>query len=185
MLQLKIWKNAAIYTRLSENPTENGTNIEEQVKICKERCEKENYCVTNVYSDRCSGKTEIYNRKGLCSLLQDAKEKKISIIVFYAFDRLARKITIHLDIIRELVKLGIKIVCCREDIDITTDSGEFQSNIFASISSFEDRQKGTDAWKPYGHIIANSNIKHSCNSLRIIFDTVVPGCHPYIERTCL
>ena len=132
-------QKAAIYIRVSTlNQAEKGHGLEGQLGVCKKMCDIKNYDIADVYADEgISGTMKAHDRKGFNKLLIDAREKKFQILVFYTFDRLARDIRIFLSIVDELNELGIKIVSCKENIDTTTDTGEFMMNIYASVSHLE------------------------------------------------
>jgi len=138
---LNNWKKpkVAIYVRVSTlNQAEKGHGLEAQLNVCKKMCDVKNYEVVAVYKDEgISGTTRAYDRKGFNELLRHAQEKNFEILVFYTFDRLARDIRVFLSIVDELNKFGIKIVSCKENIDTTTDTGEFMMNIYASVSHLE------------------------------------------------
>lgn len=130
---------AAIYTRVSTlNQAEKGYGLDSQLRICNGTCQMKNYEITKVYTDHgISGTTQATNRPGFGELLEDAKKGAFEVLVFFAFDRLARDIRVFLNIVDILRKYGIKIVSCKENIDTTTDSGEFMMNIYASVSHLE------------------------------------------------
>jgi len=130
---------AAIYTRVSTRiQATKGYGLEGQERICRQMCGIKNYEIVEIYSDRgISGTSKAHDRDSFNKLLTDAKNKKFEILVFYAFDRLARSLRVFLSIIDELSDLGIKIVSCKENVDTTTDSGDFMMNIYASISQLE------------------------------------------------
>lgn len=135
------WKKpkAAIYTRVSTlNQAEKGHGLEAQLGVCRKMCDVKNYEVSDIYAEEgISGTMKAHSRPEFNRLLRDAKEKKFEVLVFYTFDRLARDIRVFLSIVDELNEFGIKIVSCKENIDTTTDTGEFMMNIYASVSHLE------------------------------------------------
>ena len=138
---LNNWKKpkAAVYIRVSTvNQVEKGYGLEAQLSMCKKMCDIKNYEMSKVYTDGgISGTTKATDRPGFNKLLTDARNKEFEVVVFYAFDRLARDIRVFLSIVDNLKKFGIKIVSCKENIDTTTDNGEFMMNIYASVSHLE------------------------------------------------
>ena len=135
------WKRpkAAVYVRVSTvNQAEKGHGLEAQLSVCKKMCEIKNYDVVHIFSDEgISGTLKPEDRQGFNKLLESGKNKNFEIIVFYAFDRLARDIRVFLNIVDKLREFNIKIVSCKENIDTTTDAGEFMMNIYASVSHLE------------------------------------------------
>lgn len=134
-------KKAAIYTRVStSDQAEKGTSLESQLEICRAMCKIKNYEIIGEFSDAgVSGTVPALKRKKFSEFLQQAGTNKIDVLVFYCFDRLAREIRVFLNIVDELRKYGIKIVSCKENVDTTTDSGDFMMNIYASVSNLELR----------------------------------------------
>ncbi len=185
---LNNWKKpkAAIYIRVSTlNQAEKGHGLDAQLSICKKMCEIKNYDITEVYSDEgISGTMKAHDRIAFNKLLNDGKEKKFEILVFYTFDRLARDIRVFLNIVDELNRLGIKIVSCKENIDTTTDTGEFMMNIYASVSHLELKtiksrlamgreQKKLESGYiggrlPYGYSMVDKNIEINSDHAHVV-----------------
>lgn len=134
-------KRAAIYTRVSTmEQVEKGTGLDVQLDVCRKMCSIKNYEIAKEYSDGgVSGTVPAAKRKAFAEFFEDAKTQKYDVLVFYCFDRLAREIRVFLNIVDELRRLGIKIVTCKENIDTTTDNGDFMMNIYASVSNLELR----------------------------------------------
>lgn len=134
-------KRAAIYTRVSTlGQKADGAGIEIQYDICTKMCSIKNYDITEHFSDAAvSGTVPANKRKEFTRFLEMAAQKKFDVLVFYAFDRLAREIRVFLSIVDELRRYGIKIVSCKENIDTSSDSGDFMMNIYASVANLELR----------------------------------------------
>ena len=134
-------KKAAIYTRVStSDQAEKGTSLESQLEICRAMCKMKNYEIIGEFSDAgVSGTVPAIKRKQFSEFLIQTGKNKIDVLVFYCFDRLAREIRVFLNIVDELRKYGIKILSCKENVDTTTDSGDFMMNIYASVSNLELR----------------------------------------------
>lgn len=134
-------KRAAIYTRVSTaDQKEKGSGLETQLDICRKVCSMKNYDIIDEFIDGgVSGTVPAPKRKQFSKFLKEAANKKYDVLVFFAFDRLARELRVFLSIIDELRKYGIKIVSCKENVDTTTDSGDFMMNIYATVSNLELR----------------------------------------------
>ena len=132
-------KKAAIYTRVSTiGQAEKGTGLDVQLNSCRAMCTMKNYEIVGEFSDGgVSGTIPAMKRKEFSRFFQEAKAKKFDVLVFYCFDRLARELRVFLNIIDELRSLEIKIVSCKENVDTTTDSGDFMMNIYASVANLE------------------------------------------------
>lgn len=129
---------AAIYTRVSTSKQVEGFGLDAQLTICTRKCEDKALQLVKIYSDEgVSGTVNASERPEFSRLMQDAKDRKFEVLIFYAFDRLARDIHVFLDIVKQLKEYGIKIVSCNEDIDTSTNAGEFMLHIYASVSHLE------------------------------------------------
>ena len=85
-------KLAVIYTRVSsDKQLQDGTGLETQEKLCREKAEQLGYTILKVFSDGGISGKSIENRPGILSLLKILKKSKESITVFaYDTDRLSR-----------------------------------------------------------------------------------------------
>lgn len=80
--------HAAIYARYSSDQ-QRDASIEDQVRICRERAEREGWAVAGVYSDHgLSGASLL--RPGIQQLMQDAAKGKFALVVAESLDRLSR-----------------------------------------------------------------------------------------------
>ncbi len=179
-------KRAAIYTRVSTlGQKADGAGIEIQCDICTKMCQIKNYDIVEHFSDAAvSGTVPANKRKEFTRFLQMAAERKFDVLVFYAFDRLAREIRVFLNIVDELRKYGIKIVSCKENVDTSSDSGDFMMNIYASVANLELRTIRTRLMNgrlqkinntgyaggriPYGYIALNKNITIDTEKSKIV-----------------
>jgi site-specific DNA recombinase len=79
---------AAIYARYSSD-LQRDASIEDQVRLCKTRIEKEGWALVATYTDRAqSGASRL--RPGYQRLLEDARKGQFDIVVTEALDRLSR-----------------------------------------------------------------------------------------------
>jgi len=179
-------KRAAIYTRVSTNEQyEKGQGLNYQKDICEKMCSMKNYEIIDYFEDGAvSGTVPAEKRKEFSRFLELAAQKKFDVLVFYAFDRLAREIRVFLNIVDELRKYGIKIVSCKENVDTSSDSGDFMMNIYASVANLELRtirsrlmngrlQKiSTTGYAggriPYGYIAVNKVVTIEPETSRIV-----------------
>jgi len=116
----------AIYTRVS---TEEQTT-EQQLEILKEYCERENFEIYNIYTEKISGvKT---SRPKLDLMLQAMRRKEFDAIVVLKYDRLGRS-TIHLlQILEEMKNRGVRLIATSQNIDTSTPMGKwFVTNLMA------------------------------------------------------
>lgn len=102
----------AIYARYSTD-LQSEASIEDQIRICQERAEKEGWQVHNCYTDHGqSGSTLL--RPGVQMLLADALDGKFEIIIAEALDRLSRDQEDIAGIYKRLTFAGVKIITLSE-----------------------------------------------------------------------
>ncbi len=80
---------AAIYARYSSD-NQKEASIEDQVRLCTERAEREGWTVANVYTDHAISGSSLMLRPGVQSLMQDAMSGKIDLVLSEALDRISR-----------------------------------------------------------------------------------------------
>ncbi|MEW5704394.1 MAG: recombinase family protein [Pseudomonadota bacterium] len=102
----------AIYARYSTD-MQREASIEDQIRICQERADKEGCKVYNCYTDHGqSGATLL--RPGIQMLLQDAMAGRFSVIIAEALDRLSRDQADIAGIYKRLSFAGVKILTLAE-----------------------------------------------------------------------
>jgi putative DNA-invertase from lambdoid prophage Rac len=87
------------------------------------------------YEDKASGRST--DRPKLKSLLQDARERKIDVIVVWKLDRFARSLKDLVLMLQELHELGVEFISLRDQIDFTTASGRLMVHMIAAFAEFE------------------------------------------------
>ena len=80
---------AVIYARYSTD-LQSASSIEDQIRLCRERVEKENGAIVEIYSDYAISGSSIRNRPGMRALLEEAKRGKFDYVIAEALDRLSR-----------------------------------------------------------------------------------------------
>ncbi|MBI4566275.1 MAG: recombinase family protein [Planctomycetes bacterium] len=79
-------------------------------------------------------------REGLQKLLELAKARLIDVVVVTKIDRISRSVIDFLVLVKELDSYGVKLVSLRENIDLTTPSGKFQTTILIALAEHEREQ---------------------------------------------
>lgn len=132
-------KIAVIYVRCSTREQEkDGYSLEYQVEKCKEYIEAKEYAYYKTYTDSgISGTTPSNERPGMSVLINDVKSKKFDVIVFHAFDRLARKMTVAYQIIGVFEEYGITIAECQNNIDTSTSDGQTRMAMYFTFAQME------------------------------------------------
>ena len=125
-------KKAAIYVRVS-TPDQ---HVESQLYDLRELAARRGFEVVHEYEDRgiCGQKAR---RPGLDTLMADARQRKFTVVLVAAFDRIARSTKNFLQIVDELDALGIEFVSRRENIDTSGPMGRLFMTLISSIAELE------------------------------------------------
>jgi site-specific DNA recombinase len=108
----------AIYARFSSQ-LQREASIEDQIRLCRERIEREGWDEGMIFSDRgMSGASMI--RPGLQDLLAAAQAGRYSVLVCEALDRLSRDQADVATIYKRLTFAGVKIITLAEGGDQRT-----------------------------------------------------------------
>lgn len=128
----------AIYTRVSHEDQVTKMGLEYQENLCRELCEYKNYEIYDIYREEgISGVINVYDRKEMKRLLEDAKAKKIQHIMACSIDRISRRGHITMQFYETLKDLGIGFITYKERIDSSTPRGKFLLSVFAYASEME------------------------------------------------
>lgn len=77
------------------------------------------------------------NRPTFQKMLQVAKAQLIDVIVITRIDRISRSVVDFLLLVEELSRYGVKVVSLRENIDMTTPTGKFQTILLIALAQHE------------------------------------------------
>lgn len=125
--------NVAIYARFSSS-SQREASIDEQVKVCKEYAEKNDYTVVKVYSDSAlTGKTD--NRPQLQRLLSDSSKHTFQAVLVYSIDRFGRDLVQTLLNEKKLSENNIVLISATEYFS-NDPSGVFFRNIMMSYAQY-------------------------------------------------
>ena len=103
---------AAIYARYSTD-MQSAASIEDQIRVCRERIERERWTYYASYSDRAvSGASRL--RRNYQALLEDARRGAFDIVVAEALDRLSRDQEDVAHLFKHLSFAGIKLFTLSE-----------------------------------------------------------------------
>ena len=131
-------KQVAIYCRVStldQHPENQEIALRDYVEHHRNDKAELDWNIFEVYTDKISGIKE--SRTNLDKLMQDARQHKFDIVVFWKVDRLGRSVKHMLQIVEEWRNLGINFVISTLNIDTTTASGQLIFGILAQVAEFE------------------------------------------------
>jgi len=123
---------AAIYVRVSTA----DQHVESQLYDLRELAEKRGFEVVQEYSD-CGVSGRRARRPGLDALIADARQKRFSVVLVAAFDRVARSVKHFLQVMDEFDSLGVVFVSRRENVDTSGAMGRLFLTLIGSIAELE------------------------------------------------
>jgi len=125
-------KRAALYARVS---TADQTTANQLLDL-RQMVEQRGYQVVEEYVDHgiSGAKTR---RPALDRMMKDARRGRFSVVVVWAFDRLARSVRHFLEVLDELNHLNIEFVSIRENIDTGGPLGRAIIVILGAIAELE------------------------------------------------
>jgi site-specific DNA recombinase len=86
--------------------------------------------------DGVSGTIALAGRPAGKRLLDDAAQRKFTLVLVYKIDRLGRDPRDILNVVHQLDQLGVAVKSLTEEFDLSTPSGKFMFNIFAAAAGF-------------------------------------------------
>lgn len=122
----------AIYLRVS---TEEQSLENQEIEL-REYCKRENFEIFEIYKDKGISGSKT-SRPALDKMLQDMRDKKFNAVIVWKFDRLGRS-TIHLlQVLEEMKSRGVRLIATSQNIDTSTDIGNFFFTIIAGVAELE------------------------------------------------
>jgi len=127
---------AAIYARVSSGKQVKGYSLNEQIKLCRQRCKQNGWKVRFIFRENGVNASSIHRPK-FDVMMRQARQKRFDIIVFWKLDRFARSLHDTVTVEKKLREWGIDICSLTESIDTSTSSGRFVFRTLASASEWE------------------------------------------------
>jgi DNA invertase Pin-like site-specific DNA recombinase len=123
---------AGIYTRVSTESQSIGMQLSDLRGFAKQKDFKiyKEYCDIGISGSKDS-------RPQLDSLMDDAKKKKIDIVLVWKFDRFARSTRHLINALHEFNHLGIHFISFMENIDTSSPAGKVMFAIISAMAEFE------------------------------------------------
>lgn len=132
---MMVFMKAAIYARKSK-VTEKGDSIENQVKLCREYLSHLAVDEIYIYKDEgFSGKNT--HRPEFLKMLEDAKNKKFSMLICYKLDRISRNVADFSALASDLENLSISFISVNEQFDTSSAMGRAMMYIASVFSQLE------------------------------------------------
>lgn len=126
--------SAAIYARVST--LNGGQDPTMQTRELEEYCQRRGWQVFDCYVDNgVSGKKD--SRPQLNRMLQDAHERRFSVVVVWRFDRFARSVSHLLRALETFNALGIHFVSLSEQVDTSTPMGKMVFTVLGAVAELE------------------------------------------------
>jgi site-specific DNA recombinase len=127
---------AAIYARTSSPNQRFNYSIEEQVRLCRERCDIMGWKVRYIFKDEAVSGSNT-DRPKFQLMLERAMAGAFDVIVFWKLDRFCRSLVDLINVQRELSRWGIGLHSVTEQVDTTTPVGRFNFRNLASAAELE------------------------------------------------
>ncbi len=134
--------NCILYLRVSSEEQVTNFSLTNQEEYCKREAERKGYEVLKIFREEGASAKNIVGRPELVKLLAccEKNKDKISALLVYRFDRLARETSDFLIIRKKLSVLGIKIISCTEPVD-DSPTGRFVETLLASMAELDNSVK--------------------------------------------
>ena len=100
-------------------------------------CEFKEYEVFKIYEDAGISAKNIKDRPAFKEILEDMRKGKINYIVAYKLDRVTRSVRDLEELISQLEKYNIYLICDRDDINTETANGRFFVRMLTVLSQLE------------------------------------------------
>ena len=133
---------AAIYTRISSDPTGQAAGVERQRKACAQLADDLGLTVAATYEDNdvsaYSGKV----RPNFERLLSDAAEGRFEVVIVWAADRLYRRLSDLERIVTSFDAAGVQVAAVKSgEIDLSTADGRLHARLLGSVAQHESEKK--------------------------------------------
>ncbi len=128
-------KRVAAYARVSTDSEEQASSYETQVKYYSSYIKnKQEWDFAGVYTDEGISGTSTKNREGFKSMVQDALDGKIDLIITKSVSRFARNTVDSLTTVRLLKEKGVEVYFEKENIWTLDSKGELLITIMSSLA---------------------------------------------------
>lgn len=131
-------KRVAIYIRVSTlDQAREGYSLEVQEKTLKKWCDDRKYEVFDLYADKGISGKDIEHRPSMNRLLEDAKEGKFDIVLFWALSRFTRSVSDLYSTMEKFQKWNVDMISYTEAFDTSTPMGRAMIGIVGVFAQLE------------------------------------------------
>jgi len=130
--QKEIEMKAAIYTRVSTQ----DQSCEMQLTDLRKYCEQRGFEIFREYTDQGISGTKD-SRPELDHLMEDARRRRIDVILVWRLDRFGRSLKHLVVSLDELKTLGVGFISLKESLDFTTSTGRLMLHLLGAFAEFE------------------------------------------------
>ncbi|WWU64750.1 recombinase family protein [Clostridium baratii] len=163
-------KKVAIYARVSTvEQAEEGYSIDEQDRLLREYCEKQEWEIYRTYSERGISGKDIKHRPELKQMLKDSEENKFDMVLVWKINRLSRKLADILKMVEIFEKNNVTFKSYSEPFETNTPAGKMQFQMMALIGEFE---RGTIAQNVKMGMLARAREGKWCGNRVLGYDIV-------------
>ncbi|MFH0796324.1 MAG: recombinase family protein [Candidatus Omnitrophota bacterium] len=136
LLQKGIPMTAALYIRVSTLNQIERESLKNQEERLVAYCKASNIAEHKVYKDAGVSAKDI-KRPALEELMQDIKQKKISLVIVTKLDRITRSLKDLIELMEFFEENKIKFISITQSIDTTGPMGRFMLNLLGSVAQVE------------------------------------------------
>jgi len=128
-------KKVALYARISTAENRGLQNPEVQLSQLREYCKQRGFHIYKEYVDHLSGAKD--DRPALISMMNDARKRRVDIVLVAKFDRFARSTKALVLALEEFRQLGVDFISYSENIDTSTAMGKAMFGMISVMAEFE------------------------------------------------
>lgn len=133
----------AIYIRVSTlDQAREGYSLEAQENALRKWCAVRHYQIYEIYADRGISGKDIDHRPDMKRLLQDAKEEKFDMVIFWALSRFTRSVSDLYRTMSILQEHNIDMISYTEAFDTSTPMGRAMVGIVGVFAQLERELTG-------------------------------------------
>lgn len=183
-----------IYTRVSTAMQVDGYSLDAQKDEIMRYVQYKNMHVCGEYTDEGKSGKSIQGRLGFQKMIEDIADKKdgISFVICFKLSRFGRNTADILNSLKLMKRYGTHLICVKENIDSSLDSGKMMISILGAMAEIERdnisvqtmagrkekaRQGGWNGGKaPYGYTLVDGNLAilpEEAEHIKIIYDKYV------------